>query len=37
MQIKLHSAIIQFAEVLWGDLNKPHEPINQKTRKRYND
>ena len=37
MQIKLHSAIIQFAKVLVGDLNKPTEPINQKTRKRKHD
>jgi len=28
MQTKLHSAIIQFAKVSVGDLNKPTEPIN---------
>jgi len=28
MQIKLHSAIIQFAKVSVGNLNKPTEPIN---------
>jgi len=29
MQIKLHSAIIQFAKVSEGNLNKPSEPIKK--------
>ena len=37
MQIKKTYSILQFAKVSVGDNKKPTEPINQKTRKRYND
>ena len=37
MQIKKTYSILQFAKVLVGDSKKPTKPINQKTRKRYND
>ena len=30
MQIKLTRTMLQFAEVLWGDCEEPHEPIKHK-------